>query len=68
MGKMSELALEMDEMYDGTEGMSDKELKKQMNEGSKKGFICKYKDCKQAAKIMYNAKEYCVKHYREVTK
>jgi len=59
MGKMSELAYELDKMYDGTEGMSEKDLKKQMSS-------CSYKKCSKISKLLLDDTPYCVKHYKEM--
>ena len=41
MGKMSELSFEIDNMFDGTEGLSEEELERQMNEGFKNIIKCR---------------------------
>ena len=60
MGKMSELAYELEQLYDGTEGMSEKELTKLMNS-------CRYKKCKKISKLTYNKKSYCIQHYKKIS-
>ena len=59
MGKMSELAYKLEQMYDGTEGLSNEELKKQMNS-------CRYKKCSKQAKLLLDNMPYCIKHYKEM--
>ena len=65
MGKMSELSFEIDNMFDGTEGLSEEELERQMNEGFKNIIKCSFKSCEKRAKVLNEGKAYCINHYKE---